>query len=169
VPVTPSVRPGAVVVHPGAAFAGRRWPASRFASVCRFLAAAGHDVVVTGSEAERPLAAGIVDASGLPGTATLAGSLTLEQLAALVADASLVVCGDTGVSHLASAYRRPSVTLMGPVSPELWGPPIRPQHVVLWHGDGNGNPWGSTLDPALAQITVEEVLAATNRLLSLVS
>jgi ADP-heptose:LPS heptosyltransferase len=78
----------------------------------------------------------------------------------VVAAARVVVSGDTGVAHLATAYRRPSVVLFGPVSPALWGPPPRPQHVVLWHGDGTGDPWGASLDPALAKITVSEVTTA---------
>jgi ADP-heptose:LPS heptosyltransferase len=83
----------------------------------------------------------------------------------VVAAARVVVSGDTGVAHLATAYRRPSVVLFGPVSPALWGPPTRPQHVVLWHGDGTGDPWGAGLDPALARITVEEVTRALDGLL----
>jgi ADP-heptose:LPS heptosyltransferase len=74
------------------------------------------------------------------------------------------------MAHLASAYRRPSVVLFGPVSPALWGPPPRaargggPLHAVLWHGDGAGDPWGTSLDPALARITVDEVTAALDGL-----
>jgi hypothetical protein len=63
------------------------------------------------------------------------------------------------------------VVLFGPVSPALWGPPLRAGehgalHAVLWHGDGSGDPWGTELDPALAAITVDEVLAAVPRELS---
>jgi len=83
----------------------------------------------------------------------------------VVAAARVVVCGDTGVAHLATAYRRPSVVLFGPVSPALWGPPPHAQHVVLWHGDGTGDPWGTELDPALDKVTVDEVTAALDRLL----
>jgi hypothetical protein len=38
-------------------------------------------------------------------------------------------------------------------------------HVVLWHGDGTGDPWGTTLDPALARISVDEVTTALDTLL----
>ncbi|MCU1606250.1 MAG: ADP-heptose:LPS heptosyltransferase [Modestobacter sp.] len=164
----PAVAPpvhGAAVVHPGAAFPGRRWPPDRFAVVARHLAAAGHDVRITGGPAERELARTVADLAGLPGDAVLAGRTTSMELAAVVAAARVVVCGDTGVAHLATAYRRPSVVLFGPVSPALWGPPPRPQHVVLWHGDGAGDPWGTTLDPALARVTVEEVTEALDGLL----
>jgi ADP-heptose:LPS heptosyltransferase len=162
----PTVSPpvaGAAVVHPGAAFPGRRWPAERFAAVARRLAAQGHDVRITGGPAEAELARSVAVAAGLPEAAVLAGRTSSLELAAVIAAARVVICGDTGVAHLATAYRRPSVVLFGPVSPALWGPPPRPQHVVLWHGevhDGTGDPWGTELDPALARITVEEVTAA---------
>ena len=162
--VDPPVRDVAVV-HPGAAFPGRRWPPERFAAVARHLAARGHAVAITGGPAERELALEVATLAGLPADAVLAGRTTSLELAAVVAAARVVVCGDTGVAHLASAYRRPSVVLFGPVSPALWGPPRRAQHVVLWHGDGTGDPWGTTLDPALAQVTVDEVTRAVDEVL----
>lgn len=167
-PVPPPVT-GAAVVHPGAAHPGRRWPADRFAAVARHLADAGHDVRITGGPAEVSLAREVAGAAGLAEDAVLAGRTTALELAAVVAAARLVVCGDTGVAHLASAYRRPSVVLFGPVSPALWGPPVRAGehgalHVVLWHGDGTGDPWGTELDPALGRVTVDEVVTALDGL-----
>lgn len=168
-PVPPPVA-GASVVHPGAAYPGRRWPPDRFAAVARHLADRGHDVRITGGPAEVGLAAEVARLAGLGEEAVLAGRTTSLELAAVVAAARLVVCGDTGVAHLASAYRRPSVVLFGPVSPALWGPPPRAGlggralHVVLWHGDGTGDPWGTELDPALAEVTVDEVVEALDGL-----
>ena len=159
----------AAVVHPGAAYPGRRWPRDRFAAVARHLAAGGSRVVVTGGPAEVSLARDVALAAGLPEDAVLAGRTSSLELAAVIAAARVVVSGDTGVAHLATAYRRPSVVLFGPVSPALWGPPPRSQHVVLWHGDvhgGAGDPWGTELDPALARITVDEVTAALDSLLA---
>jgi ADP-heptose:LPS heptosyltransferase len=164
VPPVPAPVAGAAVVHPGAAFPGRRWPVDRFAAVARHLAAGGHDVRITGGPAETGLARSVAAAAGLGEDAVLAGRTSALELAALVAAARVVVSGDTGVAHLATAYRRPSVVLFGPVSPALWGPPPRPQHVVLWHGDGTGDPWGTELDPSLARITVDEVTAALDTL-----
>jgi ADP-heptose:LPS heptosyltransferase len=130
---------GATVIHIGAKTANRRWDPARFARVAAQLEHDGHRVVVTGQD---------VKWSG-PGR-NLVGRLDLEHLAALVADARLVLSGDTGVAHLATAYARPSVVLFGPMSPRLWGPPRDPLHRVLW-------------DPAtrsLDAITVDEVLSA---------
>jgi ADP-heptose:LPS heptosyltransferase len=148
------------IVHPGAAAGARRWPAERFARVARELREQGHRVGVTGGGAERALAAEIAAAADVE----VILDLSLVELAALVARARLVVCGDTGVAHLASAYGTPSVLLFGPVSPRIWGPPADGRHLVLWHGDGTGDPHGADPDPALLRITVAEVLAAVAQL-----
>ncbi|MFB9236799.1 glycosyltransferase family 9 protein [Plantactinospora siamensis] len=125
---------GVTVVHPGGKEPARRWSAGRFAAVARELDRSGHRVVVTGSPAERELTARVAAAAGLPATSALTG-LGLAGLAALVAHARLVVSADTGVAHLATAYRTPSVVLFGPVRPEHWGPPPdRPWHRALWAG-----------------------------------
>jgi ADP-heptose:LPS heptosyltransferase len=161
---TPAV-PGAVVVHPGAAFPSRRWPPDRFAAVARWAASRGHEVVVTGGPDEVGLAETVRREAGLPRHAVLAGRTDLTQLAAQVASASLLVSGDTGVAHLASAFRTPSVVLFGPVPPSQWGPPADGPHTVLWHGDGTGDPWADEVDPALLRTSVDEVVEAAGRLL----
>ncbi len=164
-PARPAPVAGAVVVHPGASASSRRWPSHRIAAVARGLAADGERVVVTGSIEERPLAAAVVDAAGLPLSSLLAGGGDLTELAALVAGARLVLCGDTGVAHLASAYGIPSVLVFGPTSPDHWGPPPTGPHRVLWRG-GTGDPHAPAADPGLLQIEVPEVLAACRQQLA---
>ncbi|WGL53012.1 glycosyltransferase family 9 protein [Nocardioides sp. BP30] len=160
-PAPPPRGAGAVLIHPGAASGARRWPAERFAAVARRLAADGHEVLITGSADERPLAAGVAGRAGLGAEAVLAGTTGLGELAALVATAGLVVCGDTGMAHLASAFGTRSVVLFGPTPPARWGPPPGP-HTVLWHGTGVGDPHACDPDPALLRIDVEEVLEAAS-------
>lgn len=152
-----------IVLHPGAKHGARRWPVERYGAVARALRAAGHRVVVTGSTGERSLAKAVAAEAGIRGGDVLAGNLSVLGLAELVGRAALVVSGDTGIAHLATAYRTPSVVLFGPTPPSLWGPPPdRPWHVALWHGDGIGDPFAAKPDPALLAITVDEVLAATS-------
>jgi ADP-heptose:LPS heptosyltransferase len=152
----------AVVIHPGASAAARRWPARRYALVARQLAAEGHRVVITGGPSESRLAAAVLDAAGLPSDRLLL-DLDLADLAALVAQASLVICGDTGVAHLATAYGTPSVILFGPTSPARWGPPQPGPHTVLWSGRV-GNPHGGRPDPGLLRIDVDAVLGAAYKI-----
>jgi ADP-heptose:LPS heptosyltransferase len=161
-PVGP--RTNRVVIHPGASTGARRWPARRYAAVARALRAEVSvpigdppslnlaeplDVVVTAGPRERDLARRIVPN---PVSGSLAGLMDL------VATASLVICGDTGVAHVATAYGTPSVLLFGPVSPDLWGPRRGP-HQVLWHG-GTGDTFADEPDPGLLRITAEEVVDA---------
>jgi ADP-heptose:LPS heptosyltransferase len=156
----PAPRPSLTVIHPSAASEARRWPIARWAAVARAERQAGRTVIVTGSVDERARAAEIVERAGLPSTSDAAGRTNLRELAALVGSAGRVVCGDTGVAHLATALRKPSVLLFGPMSPALWGPPpTRPYHRVLWSGR-SGDPHGSAVDPGLLDISVADVLAA---------
>ncbi|MFG2091566.1 MULTISPECIES: glycosyltransferase family 9 protein [unclassified Spirillospora] len=167
-PETASPAPDAVVVHPGAAHPARRWPAERFATVAAALRDAGERVVVTGGPGETGLARRVAGLAGLDDAADLSGHTSPSELAALIAGTCLVVCGDTGVAHLATAYRTPSVVLFGPTPPDRWGPPPdRPEHTVLWAGR-HGDPHGAARDPGLLEITADEVVrAAAARLLAL--
>ena len=166
-PRVPSPAPGAVVVHVGAAYGSRSWPADRFTAVVRALAATGAEVVLTGSGAERDRATGIAAAADLPDAANLAGRTDLAQLAALVADAALVVTVDTGAAHLATAYATPSVVLFGPAPVARWGPPAGGPHVVLTDERQRvGDVFATEPDPALLAVSPEDVLAAAEGLLN---
>jgi ADP-heptose:LPS heptosyltransferase len=155
---------GAAVLHPGASSRSRQWPPGRWAAVARALALAGQQVILTGGASERGLAAGIAREAGLGSDAVLAGRTTLLQLAALVSAATLVVCGDTGVAHLATALGTPSVVLFGPTSPARWGPPAGRCHRVLWKGT-TGDPHAAEPDGGLLRIEAGEVLEAIGRAL----
>jgi ADP-heptose:LPS heptosyltransferase len=154
---------GVTIIHPGAKSPARRWPPDRFAEVARRLHAAGHQVLVTGSPGEHDLCVRVTELAGLPAHA--APRTGLVDLAALVAAARLVICGDTGVAHLATAYRTPSVVLFGPMSPGRWGPPAdRPYHRALWHGTvSERGDLPGPVHPALLAVTPGEVLAAADQ------
>lgn len=150
---------GATLLHPGAASAARRWPAERWAQVAAAERAAGREVLITGSRKELGLARSIAATAGLDPARQLAGRTDPLSLAALVAAAGTVVCGDTGVAHLATALGVASVLLFGPTSPRLWGPPPeREIHRVLWAGR-HGDPHAGTVDLGLLEIEVDAVLA----------
>jgi ADP-heptose:LPS heptosyltransferase len=158
----PEFARGATLLHPGASAPARQWPADRWAAVALAERANGHRVVVTGSPAERHLATRVADAAALPQHANLAGRTSLVQLTALVVAAGRVVCGDTGVAHIATALGTPSVVLFGPVPPSAWGPPRRVRHRVLWTGSV-GDPHARRPDPGLLAIGVDDVLAELAR------
>lgn len=160
----PAQARAATVIHPGAASAARRWPAERFASVARAERERGRPVVVTGARDEVALARAIAGSAGLPPASVLAGETDLTGLVRVVAAADRVVCGDTGVGHLATALGTPSVLLFGPSRPAEWGPPAgRPRHRVLWSGSV-GDPHGTRPDPGLLAIEAARVETELARL-----
>jgi ADP-heptose:LPS heptosyltransferase len=159
--------PAGVVIHPGAAYGAKRWPADRFADLARKIDDEHHRVVVTGSADEQPLARRVAQLAGLPPDRVLAGATDVVQLADLVAGAALVVCGDTGVAHLATAFRTPSIVLFGPVASEQWGPPEDGPHVVLTDASARrGEPFADDPDPALLGVGAADVLTLAFALLA---
>lgn len=122
------------LVHPGARMRSRRWLASRFAAVADALVHAGAEVILTGVQDEAPLAAAVRHAMSTRRRCTdLTGRLSLGALAALLADARVLVCNDTGVSHIAAALGTPSVVVASGSDVRRWAPADAGRHRVLWH------------------------------------
>lgn len=155
-----------VIIHPGAASAARRWLPRRFAAVARSLHDLGCRVVITGTHRERARCSLVADCTERP-VSDVSGRLDPWQLAHLIGRAQLVVCGDTGIAHLAHALDTPSVELFGPLSPALWGPRRAGRHVAIWNGDPGclrpGDPAGVHIDPRLATVTAPVVTDAATR------
>jgi lipopolysaccharide heptosyltransferase II len=100
-----------IVVHPGATAPARRYPPERFADVLRRLdGVTGWPVLLTGGPSEIALVEGVRAASGGIGT-SLAGRLTMAELAALIAIAPLLLTNNSAPAHIAAAVGTPVVDL----------------------------------------------------------
>ncbi len=155
---------GATLIHPGASSPARCWPPQRFAAVARAEIDLGREVMITGGPSEVELAHEVARLAGLPEAAVWIGNGGVLALARMVQAADRVICGDTGVAHLATALGTPSVVLFGPVSPALWGPPPdRPWNKPLWAGT-SGDPSSQLPDPGLLSLSVDDVLEALDTL-----
>lgn len=156
-----------VVVHPGAQYPAREYPAHHFAEVVRLLAEAGHAVAVTGGEHERELTARVAGSDGID----LGGLLDLGGTALALAGASVVVVGNTGPAHLAAAVGRPIVSLFSAVvPPERWAPYGVPVE-LLGQRDAPCAGTRATLcpvpgHPCLTSVAPTEVVAAVDRLIA---
>jgi len=119
-----------ICIHPGSQLQSRRWPIERFCEVADALVHDGWSLVVTGSEAEAPLAREL--ARGRPRIIDLSGRSTLWQLGALVRQARLVISNDTGISHIAAALGTRSVVVSAGADVARWAPLRNDLHQVLW-------------------------------------
>lgn len=115
------------VLGPGAVYGpAKRWPADRFAALAAALAAAGFEVALCGTAAERPAC----DAAAGGRFAVLAGETDLPTQAALCAAARVAVCNDSGLAHLAAASGAPTVAVFGSTS-SAWTAPLGPRVRVV--------------------------------------
>lgn len=107
-----------IAVHPGATAASRRWAPQRFAQTAARLATLlDAQVVVTGDASERGLAESVRRGAGRHAW-SLAGSLTLEEFAATIDAAALLLSNNTGAVHLAAAVGTPVVDLYALTNPQ---------------------------------------------------
>ncbi|MDP8925267.1 MAG: lipopolysaccharide heptosyltransferase II [Chloroflexota bacterium] len=119
------------VIHPGASAPSRRYPPEGFAEAARRLVIEdGWAVVFTGDAGERGLVDEIRARMDAPSHA-LVGALDLEELAALIGLAPVVISNNTGPAHIAAALGTPVVDLYALTNPQHtpWAVPSR----VLFH------------------------------------
>jgi ADP-heptose:LPS heptosyltransferase len=97
------------------------------------MAKRGFQVVLTGSLEELPLTQAMARAMQAEAI-NLAGCTSLGALAALLKRTRLLICNDTGVSHLADALQVPSAVIFTDSNIERWAPLDRVLHPVVKSG-----------------------------------
>jgi len=115
-------------VHPGAAWATKRWLPERFAELCRRLKDDGFKPVLVGGSGDAELGRAIASASG---AADLVGRTDLGELSSLMGRLKLFVTNDSGPMHLAAAAGVPVVALFGATTRELGFFPYGAKHRVV--------------------------------------
>lgn len=121
-----------VCIHPGSRLMSRRWSPEKFAIVGDAMASIGLKVVITGSSDEIELV-NYVSSTMKSKSLNLAGRTTLGVLAVLIRDARLLISNDTGVSHIASALKTPSVIISTGSDPDRWSPLDKNLHKTVYH------------------------------------
>jgi lipopolysaccharide heptosyltransferase II len=118
-----------LVLHAGASEAKRQYPAESFAEAARMLAdELGYRILLTGVESERALTERIAAAAGHRAL-SLAGKLSLEELAALIQLSAVLISNNTGPVHIAAAVKTPVVVLYALTNPQHT--PWKVRHRVL--------------------------------------
>ncbi|MBI4740438.1 MAG: putative lipopolysaccharide heptosyltransferase III [Betaproteobacteria bacterium] len=159
-------------IHPASRWHFKCWTAEKMAALIDRLHDAGHTVVLSAAPdaAETAMLEAIQSQLRHPAT-SLAGQLSLKELAALTARARLFVGVDSAPMHIAAAMGTPTVALFGPSGDREWGPWGVPARVVASDAhpcrpcgiDGCG---GGKVSDCLAGLPVDRVHTAVLELLA---
>jgi predicted lipopolysaccharide heptosyltransferase III len=111
-----------VCLHPGARWWFKSWPAERFAALAdRIQTHSPAQVLFLGSERDRKVIGDIASAMETA-CLSLVGRTRLQDLAAILSRARLMISNDNGPMHIAAAMGTPVIGLFGPSDPAIWGP-----------------------------------------------
>jgi ADP-heptose:LPS heptosyltransferase len=150
------------VLHPASSTATRDWRPENWELLAQNLLARGITPVITGRGArDREIADQICAAA--PGAISTVDEVSWSGLVALIGGAEAVYAVETSVGHVASALRRPLVSLYGGMAdPCHWAPlgasvvtNVTPCHPCL-------NKSGCATRECLTEITAEDVISAAN-------
>jgi heptosyltransferase-1 len=109
------------LLNPGAQWPNKRWPSPRFGQVAAALRERyGLTSIALWGNGERDLADEVV--AYADGAALASPATSIADLVALARGAALIVSGDTGPMHIASAVGTPVVGIFGPTRPARNGP-----------------------------------------------
>jgi heptosyltransferase-1 len=154
-----------LVVSPGGGWRSKCWTPDRYGALCNELwRRHGLRAMVNVSASQEDLAQGVLLAAGEANPMIV--SPPLQELAALLAGARLVVGADTGPVHLAAALGTRVVALFGPTDPARNGP--LPRGTVLWNSANEETTYkrGKNYSAAMLSVSVEQVLEAAEREMS---
>ena len=116
------VKRSVVALNPGASHPVNRWSTRSFASLAdKISTKLNVSVIIVGGEGDTPLAHDI-DRQSSTHPLILTGKTTLLQLGAILEKSTLLVSGDTGPMHMATAVGTPVIALFGAADPARTGP-----------------------------------------------
>lgn len=121
--ISAGLEPGNYIcIHPGASNIKKCWPPARFAEIADQLQQEYRlPIVLTGSAKEAELTSEVARQMKTDAI-NAALPLSIGAMAALIGDARLLVCNDTGVSHIAAALQLPSVVIFNSADIRRWSP-----------------------------------------------
>jgi heptosyltransferase II len=120
-----------VTVAPGTIWNTKRWPADRFAAMCKKLSSECSAVLLIGGKEDSALCEEIVEMSEAKNVFNVAGKLSLLQSAELIKRSRVLISNDSAPMHLAVAVVTPVVAIFGATVPEYGFAPRGERDVII--------------------------------------
>lgn len=116
--------------HPAAAFDTKQWATENFARVAEFLFEKGFQIIAVATKKEREVLDKLQKLSRVP--VLTFDDLTLPEITALAARATLFVGNDSGIAHIAAAVETPLVVIFGSSNINHWRPWTNAPHEIVF-------------------------------------
>jgi heptosyltransferase-2 len=121
-----------VIVAPGARHFTKCWPAAYYAELTKKIYTRYNwRCIMLGSLDEIPLLREIRDLAGGEATDLAAGNITLLEAAGIIEKAPIFVSNDSGLMHIAAAFRKPQIAIFGSTTQELGFFPLNKKAIVI--------------------------------------
>lgn len=130
------------LIHPAAAFAEKQWATEKFARIAEFLSEKGFATIAVAAKNEAAVLEKLKAVSNVEVT-TLA-DLSLPEITALAAKASLFVGNDSGIAHIAAAVNTPLVVIFGASNIHHWRPWTDAPNAIVYSDKPCGHFKGTT-------------------------
>ena len=117
-----------IILSPGSIWETKRWHSKGFNEVAKYLENKNYKIIFVGSKKESD----IVDkcCSNI-NCLNLAGDTNLSDLMLLIKKSKLLICNDSLVLHIASAFKTPTVAIFCATSPKFGFGPIHSNSIVI--------------------------------------
>lgn len=122
----PALPPRFIAFAIGAQHATKKLPHEKIAAICQLI---DNPVVLLGGKEDAAEAALIVATTGQH-VIDLCGRLSLHQSAAVIGQAAKVISHDTGLMHIAAAFKKEVISVWGNTVPEFGMTPYYGKHAV---------------------------------------
>jgi len=121
-----------ICIHPGSRGAWRQWPTEHFAAMADYAVECGFEAVITGTKEEASITNEVIEQMKQPAI-DLTGKTSLGVMGVLIKNAYALISNCTGVSHMAAAFKTPSIVISMDGEPERWGPINKEiHHTINW-------------------------------------
>lgn len=170
-------KPLLFLVNPAASKPERSWPAAHYIEVIQHVKARWQaQVILTGGPGgfDQTLTQAISEATSVR---NLAGKTRPKELLALIQQANLLLCPDTGPAHMASAVNTPVIALHAVTNPDISAPYLYRDMVVNYYPKAvntilgktiQDNIWGTQVhgEKTMQLISVKAVIEQVDKCLS---
>jgi len=113
-----------ILIHPGCGSDGtpREWPLPNYAVLINWLIKKFNASIFLSGGPDEFKKTGDLAKFVKSEAQDLGGRFSWQGTISLVKQADLIISGNTGIMHIAAAFKKPQIALHGPTDPKIWGP-----------------------------------------------